>query len=542
MGQLERFAEEIFATARELVSPRTASEWADCLDELIGRFLFAAAAEEDVETIRAAIRRWVDESRKGSCESELSLRLVHRGLDRLLRQPGGAWAFLSGSVTFCTMVPMRNVPAEIVCLLGMNDESYPRSRRPPGFDLVPRHPQKGDRSRRDDDRYLFLEALLSARDTFYVSYVGRSIRDNTDIPPSILVTELLDVIDESCRRSDGSALSMTTAHPLQPFSPRYFSADHDLFSYADELCDAAEAARAATTERPTSAPAFLAGPIPPPDDEWRTVRLDALLRFFRDPTKYFLKNRLGVLLDETEALIESSEPFKLEALSRFQVRDQLMDLALADDDSERPDVYAVLRASGALPHGLVGDRALDALRLQVERVAHRITPLLPEAMLPPETIDTEIGGLRLVGSLSRLTPEGILDYGFDKPNGRDRLALWIRHLTLNVMAPDGIALRSRRVSDRGIFGFGPVSDPSAKLEALLRLYWRGLSEPLRLFPDLSLECVRGPRETVRIDEVSAPWNSYPNVAFRSLEPGGDEFVSLAQQVFGPLVDATETEK
>lgn len=540
MGQLDRFAEEIFAAARELGTERTAEEWQTYLEGLLARFFASQAAEEDLETIRGAVRRLVDESRKGGCTAPLSLRLIHRGLDRLLRQPGGAWAFLSGSVTFCTMVPMRNIPAEVVCLLGMNDESYPRSRRPPGFDLVPRHPQKGDRSRRDDDRYLFLEALLSARDTFYVSYVGRSIRDNTDIPPSILVSELTDVIDASCHRPDGAPLAILTTHPLQPFSPRYFQNDDTLFSYASELCDAAEAAQAAMSIRPAAAPAFLAQPLPSPDAEWRTVRLDALLRFYRDPTKYFLKNRLGVLLDEAEALIESSEPFKLEALNRFQVRDRLMELALARHDPR--ELRDVLRASGALPHGLVGDRALDVLSVQVERVANRIAPLLPKERLPPETIDTCLGDLRLVGALSGLTPEGILDYGFDKPNGRDRLALWIRHLTLNVIAPDGIALRSRRVSDRGVFGFGPVADPREKLGFLLDLYWQGLHRPVRLFPDKSLECQQGRRERVELKDVTSPWNTYPAVAFRSQDPGDEEFFDLAQLVFGPLVESTESER
>ena len=548
MGQLDRFAEEIFRSARELAAPRTAEAWAGFLNDLLSRFFVTAAAEEDLETIREAIRDWADESRKGGCTNPLSRRLVHHGLDRLLRQPGGAWAFLSGSVTFCTMVPMRNIPAEVVCLLGMNDGSYPRSRRPPGFDLVPRHPQKGDRSRRDDDRYLFLEALLSARGTFYVSYVGRSIRDNTDIPPSILVSELLDVIDASARPRrettprDADPLAVeTTVHPLQPFSPSYFSGHPKLFSYAGALCDAAEAARAATRQRPTTMPAFLPGPIPPPDDEWRTVPLEALLRFYRDPTKYFLKNRLGVLLDETQALIEGTEPFQLDRLSEFKIRNRLMELALLPT-GDRPDDHVLLRASGELPHGLAGDRVLDALKLQVTRVSRDLTPLRSGTVLPPQTIDKEIGGIRLVGSLSRLTPEGILEPGFDEPNGRDQLALWIRHLTLNVEAPRGVALRSRRVSDRGIFGFGPVPDAADTLEALLRLYWRGLSEPLRLFPDLSLACARGKRESVLLDEVASPWNSYPNVAFRSLDPGGAEFSELAHSVFGPLIDAAESEK
>ena len=553
MGELDRFAEEIFDAAHDLGTPRTAAEWQDTLDGLLTRFFSGREAEEDIETIRAAVRRLVDESHRAGCADTLSLQLILRGLDRLLRQPGGAWAFLSGSVTFCTMVPMRNIPAQVVCLLGMNDESYPRSRRPPGFDLVPRHPQKGDRSRRDDDRYLFLEALLSARHTFYVSYVGRSIRDNTDIPPSILASELQDAIQTSCVGDDGvQMLDLVTTHPLQPFSPRYFAGDDRLFSYARELCEAAKASRNAARNRPTTAPAFLSSTLPTPDEEWRTVRLDALLRFYRDPTKYFLKNRLGVVLDDSESLIENSEPFELVQLNRYQVRDRLMDLALERHDEGK--LRDLVRASGALPHGLVGERALESLQVEVGQVASRLLPLLPAERLPPETIDQEFGNLRLVGALSGLTHDGIVDHGFDntrkpgsprkatQPNGRDHLALWIRHLALNVMSPPGVALTSRRVSNLGILELKPIPNAAQRLSELLELYWDGLQRPMQLFPDKSIECLLGSRETVALSEIASPWNAYPNVAFRSRDPGDAEFLTLAHQVFGPLLDAAEFTK
>lgn len=58
-------------------------------------------------------------------------------------------------------------------------------------------PQKGDRAKRDDDRYLFLEALLSAQDVFYISYIGQSQKDGKERLPSILLSQLLDIINDS---------------------------------------------------------------------------------------------------------------------------------------------------------------------------------------------------------------------------------------------------------------------------------------------------------------------------------------------------------
>ena len=535
VARLDRFASEVFDVADALGESREPADWQAYLVGLLSRFFAGPEAEEDVETIRGAVRRLVEESRRAGCREELSLALVRRGLDRLLRQPGGAWAFLSGAVTFCTLVPMRNIPAQVVCLLGMNDGAYPRSRRPPGFDLIPRHPTEGDRSRRDDDRYLFLEALLSARSTFYVSYVGRSIRDNGEMPPSLLVSELSDVVEASAQGPDGHPPQVRTIHPLQGFSPSYFSSGSSLVSYAEEMCSAAEAALTAHESRPSATPAFLGAGLPEPDDEWRAVRLDQLLRFYRNPARFFLRDRLGVLLDETESLIEENEPFDLQRLERFRVRESMMQLALAEWDSRK--IADLLRASGSLPHGLVGEHALDDIHGRVERVANRLRPLLPPEPLLVESIDTGLGDMRLTGSLSGLTRGGLVEYGFGSPNGRDQLALWIRHLVLNVLAPRGVEPRSRRVGDEGVLEFAPTPDAAAHLEHLLRLYWQGLSRPLRLFPDLSIDCARGKREDVRAEEIESQRNTYPAVAFRGQDPGGDEFKKLATDVFGPLLEA-----
>ena len=75
-------------------------------------------------------------------------------------------------------MPMRAIPFRTVCLLGLNDGDYPRQTLDMSYDLIQRFPRCGDRSRRDDDRYLFLEALESARECLHLSYVGRSVHDN----------------------------------------------------------------------------------------------------------------------------------------------------------------------------------------------------------------------------------------------------------------------------------------------------------------------------------------------------------------------------
>ena len=161
--------------------------------------------------------------------------------------------FRAGGVTFCTLMPMRAIPFEVVCLLGMNDGDYPRRAMRTDFDLMlqPGTNRAGDRSRRDDDRQLMLEAVLSARRQLYVSWTGRSVRDNSAQPPSVLVAQLRDYI--AAAWGSEAVSSRTTEHPLQPFSRRYFEADQPLRTYAREWRGVHSVQEAPTAEQGAAA-------------------------------------------------------------------------------------------------------------------------------------------------------------------------------------------------------------------------------------------------------------------------------------------------
>ena len=56
--------------------------------------------------------------------------------------------------------------------MGLNDAEFPKIDRHATFDLLEQKFVKGDRSRRADDRYQFLEVLMSAREQLIISYIG----------------------------------------------------------------------------------------------------------------------------------------------------------------------------------------------------------------------------------------------------------------------------------------------------------------------------------------------------------------------------------
>ena len=396
----------------------------------------------------------------------------------------GGGRFLAGRVTFCAMVPMRSVPFQVVCLIGLNDGSYPRSRRAPGFDLMSEDIRIGDRSRRDDDRYLFLEAIVSARRVLYLSYVGQSNRDNAPLPPSVLVSELLDYAERGFAPPEGEGAlrdRLVTRHPLHAFSPRYFRGGADgsqLFSYSEEFCEASRRRRTSPGPQP-----FLAHPLAEPPAEWRTVDLARFIRFFQQPTKYLVRERLRIHLEEQEGLLESREPFTLDGLAAYELRQELLDLRLAGGSPA--DAWEVARGGGRLPQGRVGEVLFAGEAETVEAFAKRLEERRPAERPDPIPVDCDLGPIRLTGWLTGASGQGLLDYRLTTAKPKDWIALWLRHLLLNSLRPAGVAPESCWVGEEETILLGPVEDPLPRLAALAGIYWAGLSQPLHLFPEAS---------------------------------------------------------
>ena len=346
LAQLLNTLEESWHVLRE---PRTPQAWSRLLAERL-EALFLARSEADelaLAQLRQALEQWQLDATCGGVEDQsLPLEVVRDTLLAGLDAPTLSQRFLAGTVNFATLMPMRAIPFRQIWLLGMNDGDYPRSRRPEDFDLMANDYRPGDRSRREDDRYLFLEALLAARERLVISWVGRSIHDDSERPPSVLVGQLRDHLAAGWRRApeattspaehsdqpaqqgdqpsapdtSGKALlaALTTSHPLQPFSRRYFEPERDpqLFTYAGEWRTLYPATVSAGSQErpPTLSPPTFDGPI----------NLLALGRFLRHPLRTFYAQRLALYLDTAAETDADEEPFDLNGLLRWGLREAIV--------------------------------------------------------------------------------------------------------------------------------------------------------------------------------------------------------------------------
>ena len=481
LGNFVEFLERLFSRAIEFSKPRSLSEWQRDLRETIDA-LFAAddAAQAELNRLRNAISDLGKIANASQNDKAIGLDVVAAQLEDSLEESSSGAGFLSGQLTFCALRPMRSVPFQIVCLLGLNDGAYPRHDRPPSFDLVAQHPQRGDRNIRDSDRALFLEALLSARQVFYLSYLGQSLRDNEPLPPSVLVSELLDYVVENFETTIDD---IVIRHPLQAFSPRNFQPNGKLFSYSQDNC----AAGIISGKRRLETPPFFDQPLSEPKKEWREVEVARLVEFFSHPVKFFVRHRLEIDLPRDREEMEDREPFALHGLDRYDIEQKLLDDVL---DGVGPEgALEMVRGSGVLPPGGTGRLIFDELCVNVSSFAEAIRERVAVKTEPVVTVRAEINDCVLSGRIDRIRGDTLLHYRLTKLKPKDFVRIWIEHLVRNLTDQKPALLFGKEGEEIASYEFPPTNQAREVLSELLAVYWRGLREPLRLFPRTSWKFV-----------------------------------------------------
>ncbi|MBK1620761.1 exodeoxyribonuclease V subunit gamma [Lamprobacter modestohalophilus] len=591
IGPLAQLLEALGESWNLLQQPLTPAAWSALLAERIDA-LFLACSDADERALaqwRQVLEQWLLDCTYGGVEDErLPLEVVRDSLLPSLDTPTLSQRFLAGAVNFATLMPMRAIPFRQIWLLGMNDGDYPRSRRPADFDLMANDYRPGDRSRREDDRYLFLEALLAARERLVISWVGRSLRDDSERPPSVLVGQLRDHLQagwrlapeavEAASDPSGQALlaALTRSHPLQPFSRRYFEPQRDprLFTYANEwrrlYPDSTPADDAASQvplfpERPPtlSAPTFDG-----------TITLQTLGRFLRHPLRTFYSQRLALQLNVDAEIDANDEPFDLDGLQRWGLRAAILQRVerqlvaqpgIASETCLQQAVGRLARA-GELPLAPFDVDWREDLQAQFATPLQRYRELLAEypTAVPIRALSLSAGDLLLEDSLIglraneqgerlqlRLQPSELIK------NGNLRwyhlVSHWPRHLAAQREAPTHTCLLGP-----GCEVWLPAmeeGEAEVLLQELMAGYIEGLTEPLPLACKTAFGVLRQKSKEKGADPVQDYEGGYqcsgerdehvgyprfwPDYTTLSAAAGFNE---LIERLYGPLYQQAITHK
>lgn len=560
LGRFADFCTTLFALGERLASLEiTAAEWTAELRAALA--LLCASDDIFAEKFRAAstqVSAVEEYAQLAGHGSTIPFPVLRAHLKTAFADTERSANFLRGGITFCAFKPMRAIPHRVIALLGLNDDAFPRSARPPAFDLTAMSPRAGDRTLRDDDRYFFLETLLSARDALLLSYCGQSPKDNSPRPPSVIVTELLDHLSRHYSPAfphQSVAAQLTTRHRLQAFSPHYFesSALSRMFSYSRENARAAAQRFAGREGEPPFACALK------PEAVEGEVPLATLIRALTESARYFVHHRLRLTLPFEQAAIEDAEPITLDGLSRFRLAGRITGAIL--DGEDPASLLAPARADGLLPHGYTGDSAFADADATARRLAAAIARHAPGPPLPPQEVTLALGKWTLTARFAPLTGTALVSYRPGRLRARDRLAAWLAHLALCAAAPANLPLRTVSIGADLALSFTAIEPKIARqhLTTLLSLYERAHAEALPLFPEASFGFaeyrlnlsghLRREAHAVARDRWDGsrynPFEAECDDAWNALvwrgdrDPLDEEFERLAMEVFAPLLHAQQ---
>mgnify|MGYP002277727057 CR=1 FL=1 len=498
LGAVQRLIHQLWELHRLMRESRPLAEWRRQLVSLVRDWF-------TVERDREPDRQWLMEQLTSIDEFERLLEtdsslfinadiLLDMLEEHILTQRHPVTR-MAGRAVVSPMVPNRSIPFKIIALVGLNQDNFPGGDPANPFDATLANPREGDRSRRKEDRQLMLDYLLSARERLLITYTGKDQRNDEALPPSPMVTELLDMLTYGDGQTEKE--QWITRHPLHGFEARPPQIDSYLESRVHQSKQAFGELR--QHENQLDDLVGLDEEIP---ETYRTeqgpvsISVEELERFYRHPIKHYCEQRLGVRLREEEQVDTDEEPFRLGGLSRYQLYAEVLS-NMVKDPQWQPD-SRTYREEGMLPHGVMGQAAWRKVQQELEEQRDVILGDLDgEAIEEPvkNEIEFTIDGIvvQLQGESGLIAGEKQLAF---KTGGshkaKDRLRAWIRHLFCNAAG---------RSSETMLWGSPPGSGKSFKkqetfkklssdkalshLKTLIRGQLIGSTQPLAYLPQSS---------------------------------------------------------
>ncbi|MDO6447295.1 exodeoxyribonuclease V subunit gamma [Colwellia sp. 1_MG-2023] len=537
LGQLMLVIEQLQYFTYQLNAKRTPQDWHQFLLSFIDD-IFDAQQDDNFNVIYAAIETFVEYCQHANFDEKVDLAILREFLNSHFSQPDTGRQFMIGQVTFCSMLPMRSIPFKVVAILGLNDGEYPRQRPPLGFDLMALSASRvGDRSRRGDDRYLFLEAIISARQALYLSYQGRSIKNNNVRQPSIVLKELMDYLEKGyCWKLFADKAIDLRQLAMQPYSEKNYLGQYAGF---DKKWLALSPTRQVDNKETNSVLKInnIDKTVTQTDCDYE-LSVQVLIRFFVHPARFFAQNTLSLYLDNEDDSLNDIEPFDSDHLSRYLLKEQALHnlltehnlVSLADeiDETEQKQRQQTLlekykqRASLSgkfpqLPHqGEQLDKLLtDSLNFAqfieenclAERQLFNLT--ITHQVILDNTEPSQVYSFKLNAEI-QVCDDKIIHFRSSRPKMKDFLGLYLNLLIVEVwlennseqnssLNGEDIALLTSLQKVKASHGFyfdsknqkseqfyyPFIDNPKQQLSQLLSVYLEGQSQALLLNSDLA---------------------------------------------------------
>lgn len=490
IGKFWHLFERLQHWRKRLTQSQSAQDWQHTLLSLLDDFFVELDGRPGNQDARLQHIRDILSEFGNSSEIEMSSELVSFWMEQQLASQEKPGRLFTGGITFCGMRPMRCLPFEVICLLGMNDGDFPRRESRVDFDLMGNHWKPGDPLKGDEDRYLMLETLLCTRKALYISYCGRSLKDNGECMPSVLVREFLDFIDlhfdsNSVPINNKAKTSMseqiTTTHPMQAFSDLNFQLP--LQGYSQYWCDIAN-----QLNQPKLTPLIqdwsqqMLQPISE-NSLQSNIDLVQLCRFLKHPIEYFFRQRLKVYLYAEDPTIDE-EIFDLAGLEKWHLKQRLVYDHLNQTETNTQH----LSAEGFLPHGPAANSSVTTIVNAQQSLLDQLQPYYGEKAESRSIVLMFDSDIELNGSVGNYYPKlGLMEFTSSKMQGKHFLSLWVKHLAMCATKQFDKDEMSCLISGDQTIIFSPIEAGLAhkQLTDYVGLFQLGTQVPLAIFPAAS---------------------------------------------------------
>lgn len=437
---------------------RTLHLWVEYVNELIQHFLQEPEEEgdEDINTIHDQLEQLSIAG--GFMQEEVPYEVFLRSFTPGLQQASRTEMFSRGGITFCSLIPMRSIPFKIVAILGLNHDAFPRRDKKVSFDLMLVKPERGDRNVRDNDRHLFLETILSAKERLYLSYIGRNAKNNTALPPSAMIDELLDY----CRNGLGDETEdledlLVSVHPLHGFSNKYAPHNDRWYSYLN--ASSGKMLQLIQSEEKSA--------IEPPD----TLTVEQMIRMFKAPFKTYYSTVLGLRFDAPEDLLQEVEVFSLDRLQQWSVKNEL----LRQPSGNLTSFLDREKKRGNLPLGNVAEIVVGEMQKLVEPLQELWKQAVNEQQEDLVPVLLHLDGLKLEGQIANVHGGKLIAICWSKSEWKYLIGAYLNYLAAAAVGKaDGLIYISGH--SKRVFSAASLSQQEAidRLTDLVGLYKEGL--------------------------------------------------------------------
>ena len=445
------FAKELFRCSKQLFSfRRPPDEFKNLLEGMLDFFFVYdrndKAACEEIRYIRKVIDDFAETA--GKFTEDLSFDAVLQYLEDELGRERSGRGFLSSKVNFCSLKPLRALPFKVIYLIGMGDGDFPRTENRYAFDLTQKKSMKepaapSPRSVRDNDKYLFVEAVISARDKLFISYEARDLSE--DSKKRRCAAMPVQILEQYIEKKTGvKAEYLETKYPVQPFSEEYFK-DGKFKTFSKRDFDIAEVMFHVEQNRRDLQPARVSEQQNEScgnGGEAEVVELEKLISFFKEPAKYYFTKTLRIAIPDDKDMQEDEELFgyaNADPLLKYNIRKTYIDMAksMPEEFGKGPDEFNKLfvgriKGEGGIPLGSFGEEELKGFAEDSNLYSVAANSVYKNFIFRDISLDFEDLSLKLQGRIKNIKEPGSMILVYPGGNkAKYRVEAMIRHLAAN---------------------------------------------------------------------------------------------------------------